>query len=265
MEEVVPELPLRDFYTGIPSPTTYQGDSHLCTPEQTVVTPPGISNTKSFNEEVLTSDINAHISYMDVNVNMGDGTHNPKVHLLLSFHHLLTHQTLTLPLLYHLSIYQFPLLYPNLHNHLHLNISSINPLHHYSYLNPPKVRKQFQMMMLLMMVSLWDHMLIQSLIQNRKLFMITCWCLRSSFRFSTRSLTRYCNFKLMSGRNYVSGIEVDVMLNVQEMKLCEVIEEINRNNEKRVKAQSSSFDGEIINLQSIARERNVLFVKDVGF
>ncbi|CAI9277236.1 unnamed protein product [Lactuca saligna] len=89
MEDIALELPFHDLDMGIPSlargsplksnveetsspggtvkvsnmdTTTNQGDSHLSTPKPTVVTPPGFSNTESFNEEVQTLDINVNIS-----------------------------------------------------------------------------------------------------------------------------------------------------------------------------------------------------------
>ncbi|CAI9290627.1 unnamed protein product [Lactuca saligna] len=46
--------------------------SKQSTPEQTLVIPPKVSNTKSFHEEVRTSNITANVSDMGANVNMGE-------------------------------------------------------------------------------------------------------------------------------------------------------------------------------------------------
>lgn len=43
------------------------------TPEQTIIIPPKVSIAKSILEEVRTSDITAHVSDTDANVNMGEG------------------------------------------------------------------------------------------------------------------------------------------------------------------------------------------------
>lgn len=61
----------------------------------------------------------------------------------------------------------------------------------------------------------------------------------------------------------MSGIEVDVMLKGQEHRLSEAIELVDQNNEKRVKAQSTSFNAELKDLKVVARERHVLFVQDL--
>lgn len=43
------------------------------THKQTTTIPPKVSTTESFHEEVLTSNITAHISDTDANVNIGEG------------------------------------------------------------------------------------------------------------------------------------------------------------------------------------------------
>lgn len=65
------------------------------------------------------------------------------------------------------------------------------------------------------------------------------------------------------GRNTVSGIEVDVMLKAQELRLHEAIDPVDKNNELRVKFKTSSFSSELKELRIVAKERHVLFVKVV--
>lgn len=95
------QTPPRDIDMGIPSPTrgspvksnleetegpggfvktsnmdttTNLGDhSKISTPEKTIVIPSEVSRTELVSEEFRTSGITANISHMDVNVNMGEG------------------------------------------------------------------------------------------------------------------------------------------------------------------------------------------------
>ncbi|CAI9263344.1 unnamed protein product [Lactuca saligna] len=65
------------------------------------------------------------------------------------------------------------------------------------------------------------------------------------------------------GRNMFSGIEVDVMLKAQEHRLQNKLDQMNKCNKLRVKAQSDSFNGELKELKAVAKERHALFVQDV--
>ncbi|CAI9262168.1 unnamed protein product [Lactuca saligna] len=62
------------------------------------------------------------------------------------------------------------------------------------------------------------------------------------------------------GHHSISGIEVDVMLKVQELRLRDELEIIDRNNDKRVKDQSSSFDQE---LRVVEKEKHLLYVQSI--
>ncbi|CAI9282375.1 unnamed protein product [Lactuca saligna] len=63
--------------TSLVGTSTFLDDSNkISTPEKTSVIPPEVLLTKSFNEEVRTSGIPAHVSHTDANVNMGEGVSN---------------------------------------------------------------------------------------------------------------------------------------------------------------------------------------------
>lgn len=61
----------------------------------------------------------------------------------------------------------------------------------------------------------------------------------------------------------MSGIEFDVMLRAQELRLQSKLDHVDKNNELRVKAQSVTFNGGLKELKAVAREHHVLFIQDV--
>ncbi|CAI9275783.1 unnamed protein product [Lactuca saligna] len=65
------------------------------------------------------------------------------------------------------------------------------------------------------------------------------------------------------GKNFVYGIEVDVLLKGHKHRLQHSIDLVDQNNEKRVKAHSDLFTYELKVLKDVAMERYVLFIQDV--
>lgn len=80
------------------------------------------------------------------------------------------------------------------------------------------------------------------------------------------------------GRNYVSSVEVDVMLKAHEARLFNkisclvqdseswIVENVDgndKNNELRVKSPSSNFIEEVIGFKRVGIKRHLLFVQDV--
>ncbi|CAI9294298.1 unnamed protein product [Lactuca saligna] len=64
-------------------------------------------------------------------------------------------------------------------------------------------------------------------------------------------------------QNYVSGIEVDVMLKAQELQLRNELDLMNKNNENHVKVKYSTFNDVLTELKAVAKERHILFVQVV--
>lgn len=65
-------------------------------------------------------------------------------------------------------------------------------------------------------------------------------------------------------QNSVVGIEVDVMLKAQELRLRALMEQIDSKTEKLLKQQSDSFVHDVKDLRDIAKiERHILFVEAV--
>ena len=56
---------------------------------------------------------------------------------------------------------------------------------------------------------------------------------------------------------------MDVMLKFQELRIQEKLDHMDKCNELRVKAQADNFKGALHELKAVAKERHVLFVKDV--
>lgn len=65
------------------------------------------------------------------------------------------------------------------------------------------------------------------------------------------------------GKNSVSGIEMEVMLKVQERRIQDKLDLLNQSNELRVKAQSNTFNGTLRDLKDIEKAKHVLHVQDV--
>lgn len=61
----------------------------------------------------------------------------------------------------------------------------------------------------------------------------------------------------------VSSLEVDIMLKYQEGRLHDAIQDVDRNNEKRMKNQLSMFASDLKDLKDVAKERHILFIQDV--
>ncbi|CAI9284237.1 unnamed protein product [Lactuca saligna] len=65
------------------------------------------------------------------------------------------------------------------------------------------------------------------------------------------------------GKNSASSLEVDKLLKRQENCLYDAIQDAERNNEKRVKNQLSTFASNLKELKVVAKELHILFVQDV--
>lgn len=64
-------------------------------------------------------------------------------------------------------------------------------------------------------------------------------------------------------KHFISSIKFDLLLKRQESQLYEAINDVDHNNEKRVKAQSSTFNSNLLDLKVVAKERHILFIQDV--
>ncbi|CAI9265705.1 unnamed protein product [Lactuca saligna] len=64
-------------------------------------------------------------------------------------------------------------------------------------------------------------------------------------------------------KHYVSSIEVDMLLKRQEHRCQDTIDNVDRNNEKRVKPRSDLFSSELRNLKDVTNESIILFIHDV--
>ncbi|CAI9277284.1 unnamed protein product [Lactuca saligna] len=87
---------------------------------------------------------------------------------------------------------------------------------------------------------------------------------RKQFRILNKKLNSLLQIQDGGGNKHsVSSLEVDIMLKRQENRVHEAIFDINRNNEKQVKAQSSNFAYDLKELKVVAKERHILFIQDV--
>lgn len=84
------------------------------------------------------------------------------------------------------------------------------------------------------------------------------------FKILNRKLNSLLQLQTYAGgRHSISGIEVDVMLKAQELRLRKELELMDRNNENRVKAQSSSFNLELKELKFVEKEKHILYIQYV--
>ena len=84
------------------------------------------------------------------------------------------------------------------------------------------------------------------------------------FKILNRKLNSLLQLQANAGvKHSISDIEVDVMLKAQELRLLNKIDQSDKTNDLRVKAQSETFNGALEELQTVSKKRHVLFVQDV--
>lgn len=253
--------------------TINQGDSsQLSSPEQTSVIPPEVSIDKSVSEEVRTSRIPSNIFDMEKNVNIGDGvltteTHgNLLVSTLVTFIQSSSFEVINFDTLTSLPSFSRPIhntlpqstTSPTFENIMEQSITSLFPS---KSTNGPKsitvddTTKNGEYM------GSFAEIQFDPEEEN-----IRYHILMSGKHFKILNRKVYSLLQLQAangGRRTISVIKVNVMLKDQELCLKDTLDRIDKNNELPVKTQSYSFNHELKELKSVAKERYVLFVKDV--
>ena len=84
------------------------------------------------------------------------------------------------------------------------------------------------------------------------------------FKILNHKLNAIIQSQVDSGRmSSISAMEVDIMLKGAEKRIMEKVDQSDKNNELRIKAQGSNFSSVVQDLKTVAKERHVLFVQDV--
>ncbi|CAI9299544.1 unnamed protein product [Lactuca saligna] len=87
---------------------------------------------------------------------------------------------------------------------------------------------------------------------------------RKQFKILNQKLNSLLQIQAGGGNKHsVSSLEVDIILKCQKHRLHEAISDVDRNTEKRVKAQSLNFTYDLIELKVVAKGRHFLFIQDV--
>ena len=82
------------------------------------------------------------------------------------------------------------------------------------------------------------------------------------FMIVNHKLNSFLQIQAYTGaRNFVTGVEVDIMLNSQEnwLKLC--MEKIEQQHDERLKHHARTFEYEVTKLRDVAKERHEFFVE----
>ncbi|CAI9285209.1 unnamed protein product [Lactuca saligna] len=256
-DEVVPESPVHDTDQIVSSPkkaspihsnvevTGYGDHSKISTPIKDAVIPPGVSNTKLVTKEVRTLGIPANISNMDTNGTMGEGVlnneaqGNPTIAISSTFDTSTISTNIYLPLFVStISTTLPPTTHsPTYHQILQQPITSLFPS---QSTDGPKIVNDDDTTVDGEFTGTFDDLEFDPEEENIPDHML-----------------------MSGGCHLISKIEVDVMLKAQELRLRDELEILDRNNEKHVKAQSSSFDQELKELKVVPKEKHILFVQDV--
>lgn len=90
---------------------------------------------------------------------------------------------------------------------------------------------------------------------------------RKQFKILNRKLNLLLQLQADArSRHNVTGIEVDVMLKAQELRMKTMLDQMDKNNELRVKFQSDSFNHDVKDIRVVAKERHLfLFNLSRGF
>lgn len=266
-DEVVPDSPVQDTDPIISSPkkaspiplnVEVTGDvDHLkvSTPMKADVIPHKISNTESVTEEVRTSGIPTNISNMDTNVNMGEGVHHNEAHgnplIILSS----TFDTSTISPTTSLPPFQ-----TNSLNFENIIDQPITSLFSSQSIDPNIIEEdnttkdgEFTGTFSDLEFDPEEENIMDLMLMSRKQFKILSRKFNSLLQLLADA----------RGRNYVSGIEDDVMLKSYELRLRHELEQLDRNNEKRINSQSSTFNDPLKDLKAVSHERHILFAQDV--
>ncbi|KAL7587313.1 hypothetical protein Lser_V15G40383 [Lactuca serriola] len=84
------------------------------------------------------------------------------------------------------------------------------------------------------------------------------------FKILNQKLKTIIQTQADSGRmSSISAMEVDVMIKGAEKQIMEKIDQSNKNNELRLKAQGSNFTSAVQDLKAATKEHHILFVQDV--
>ncbi|CAI9264285.1 unnamed protein product [Lactuca saligna] len=87
---------------------------------------------------------------------------------------------------------------------------------------------------------------------------------RKPFKILNLKLNSLLQIQADVGDNHsVSGIEMDVMLKAQELRLLNMIDQSDEISELRVKNQYETFNDALKELKTISKQRHVFFVRDV--
>ncbi|CAI9287135.1 unnamed protein product [Lactuca saligna] len=248
--------------------------------QKTSVIPPEVSLTKSSHEEVRISDIITHVSDTDVNVTMGEGdsTKQPPMITQGIIETSSVNTLVSVP----------PFIIPT------IPVSSSPTFDH--IINQP-ITSLFSSQSTDPLKSVgdtetddggfggtFDDLEFDPEEEDTPNHMLMFGKhVTAGFYQQFKILNKKLNSILQSqadvgGRNFVSSIEVDVMLKAQEARLLnnftglfqdsesrihEKVDFNDKNNELRVKSQSSTFNEELKDLKHVSKQRHVLFVQDV--
>ncbi|XP_052619606.1 uncharacterized protein LOC128125976 [Lactuca sativa] len=84
------------------------------------------------------------------------------------------------------------------------------------------------------------------------------------FKILNRKLNAIIQSQVDSGsKSTMTGLEVEYLLKEVKKRILDKVDQSDKNNELRIKAQGSSFNGVVNELKNIAKERHVLLVQDV--
>ncbi|CAI9265512.1 unnamed protein product [Lactuca saligna] len=234
----------------------------LLTPEQTKIISPEVLLTKSSYEEVRTSDILTHISNTVVNVTMGEGESNQEFPMVTKGNI----ETSTVSTLVSLPPFIIPT-HPILSSPTFTQILNqpFTSLFSSQSTDPPKSIDDtntddggfgvtFDALEFNQEEDIPDHMLMSG----------------KQFRILNKKLNSIIQSQAdVRGSNYVSSVDVDVMLKVHEAnlfnrfssqiqdsesRLLEKMDANDKNNELRIKSQSSTFNRKVKDLKTIAKE-----------
>lgn len=80
------------------------------------------------------------------------------------------------------------------------------------------------------------------------------------FKILNRKLNSLLQAQEDGDKHFLSSLEVELFLKRQENHLYDVIQDVDRNNEKRVKNLLSTFASDLKDLNDVAKESHVLFI-----
>ncbi|CAI9282806.1 unnamed protein product [Lactuca saligna] len=220
--------------------TTNQGDqSKVSTTKKTTIIPPGISNVESVTEEVRTSSIPVNMSNMDINVSMGEG--------------VLTTEPQGKPIIVISSTFDTSTISSNLS--LPPFVSTVS-----TTLPPTTYSPTFDQILQQPITSLFPYQSTYPRTVNDD-----ATTNNGEFTSTFGDLEFDQEEENISNHMRMQGVVrvVYVMFKFQEHRLRDELEHIDRHNENRVKAQSSSFNLKLKELKDVEKEKHLLYVQVV--